>query len=206
MESIVFKEFVSNPMFVGVLAVALALLGAGIILRLFASGFVIAKAFSSSVYDLTVLVFLSWIVFMLQVQYGVDAASGFVTNLPFISYFPNPFDVVALGHTDLGVAFWGAVGRIWFISFQIELFTKVILDMFPTVGFIWHYMRQSIVVILTIILNTALLYYMGQVFSDSRVDLIFTILLVVVAIAIFVLGFLIFRLPGTAWLGSDLME
>lgn len=204
MDSVVFKEIVSNPMFIGVLVLALGLLAAGIILRLFAGGFAIAKAFSNGVYDLTVLIFLYWIVFMFEIQYGAEMASGFVTNLPFISYFPNPFDAAALGTSDLGVAFWGELGRIWFINCQIELFTTVILDLFPGFGFAQHYFRQALVVIITIILNTILLYYMGQLFPAAVVDWIFTVLIIIAAIAFVVLGVLAFLFPLAGWIGSDL--
>ena len=206
MNNSVFQEIVSSRWFILVLVIALALIAAGIVLHVIASGFVLVDAFSKGVYDFTVLIFLYWVVFMFQVEYGAGGASGFLTNLPLPEYFPNPLDAAALAAKGAGIAFLAELGRIWFLSLQIELFTRVILDIFPPRGFLQHYVRQAIVVIITVILNTALLYYLGQLLESRTIDWIFAVLVIAAAAALVVMGVLAFLFPLAGWLGSELLE
>ena len=173
----------SQPFFVFALILSVFVFVLGIVLNIIAKLKTDRSSFSGGLYDLLVLGIEAAIVFGLSIMAKTNSlATDSFTNLPLLGVLPNPADIVQviIQHNILGMLSIG--GRVWLQGLMIELFTEMIMDMYPPKSIFSHYLRVGAIVIPTVLLNILLNFFLEECVSFNS-EIIFA--------GVFILGMII---------------
>lgn len=210
MPEIPFADYLSSLKPGSMLMAALILIGTGLLIHFSGRGLHGGKTFSKSVYTMTLMFFLYWIIFVLSLKYGpraaIDLVPGGMPSVPIAEYFPNPFDTAAMAFRMPGLNLLRTIGRIWLIAFLIELFTTLFMDLLPPAGLFLRYAGTAAVVFFTILINSLLVNRMDLYLGAQAVNDLFSKLLLVVTIGTLVLALFALIFPMKGFLGGPLAE